>query len=124
MGCAKKCFFKIILTTAISAMPTPEICFWPGQFRLTILPKEHHGESLCLWIGRATFQLRGGHSITGLSPPQRNLRRQRVGVRRCYVVQLGRYWETKDTRKKIKLFLIIYRDFVKIFYQTLREGAI
>jgi len=27
-------------------MPTPEICFLPGQFRLTILPKEQHGESL------------------------------------------------------------------------------
>jgi len=38
--------FFIILTTAISGMPKPEICFFPGQFRRTILPKEHHGESL------------------------------------------------------------------------------
>jgi len=45
MSCAKKCFF-IILATAISGMPTPEICFLPGRFRLTILPKYHHGESL------------------------------------------------------------------------------
>jgi len=30
----------------ISGMPTPEICFLPGQFRLTILRKEHHSESL------------------------------------------------------------------------------
>jgi len=30
----------------MSGMPTPEICFLPGQFSLTILPKEHHGESL------------------------------------------------------------------------------
>jgi len=30
----------------MSGMPTPEICFLPGQFRLAILPKEHHGESL------------------------------------------------------------------------------
>ena len=45
MTCGKKCFF-IILATAISGMPTPEICFLPGQFRLTILPKDHHGESL------------------------------------------------------------------------------
>jgi len=52
---------------------------------------------------------------TRLSPPQRNLRRQCLGVRRCYDVQLGRYWETKDTRKGIKLALIIYRDFMQNF---------
>jgi len=45
MRCAKN-FKKIILTTAISGMPTFEICFLPGQFRRTILPKEHHGKSL------------------------------------------------------------------------------
>jgi len=38
--------FFIILVTAISSMPMPEICFLPGQFRLMNLPKEHHGESL------------------------------------------------------------------------------
>jgi len=62
----------------------------------------------CLWIGHTTFPLRGGHSSTGLSPPQRNLRRQFLGVRWCYDVQLGRYWETKDARKRIKLALTIY----------------
>jgi len=45
MRCAKKCFFFIILATAISGMPAPEICFLLGQFRLTILAKERHGES-------------------------------------------------------------------------------
>ena len=35
------------------------------------------------------------------------LRRQFLGVRWCYDVQLGRYWETKDTRKRIKLALTI-----------------
>ena len=30
----------------MSGMPTPETCFLPGQFRLTILPKEEHTESL------------------------------------------------------------------------------
>jgi len=39
-------FFEIIFATAISDMPAPEICFLPGQFRQSILPKEHHGESL------------------------------------------------------------------------------
>jgi len=47
--------------------------------------------------------LRGGHPNTELPPPQRNLRRQCRGVRRCYDVQLGRYWETKGTRKTFKL---------------------
>jgi len=37
--------FFLLLPTANSGMPAPEICFLPGQFRLTILPKEHHGES-------------------------------------------------------------------------------
>jgi len=35
--------------TAISGIPTPEICFLPGQFRLTILAKVHHGESLSVY---------------------------------------------------------------------------
>jgi len=39
-------FFFIILATAINGMPAPEIFFLPGQFRLTILPKEHHDEPL------------------------------------------------------------------------------
>ena len=32
-------FFFLILVTTISGMPTPEICFLPGQFRLTNLPR-------------------------------------------------------------------------------------
>jgi len=39
-------FFLIILATAFSGMPMPEICFFPGKFRRTILPKEHYGDSL------------------------------------------------------------------------------
>jgi len=38
--------FFIILATAINGMPTPEICFLSGQLKRTVLPKEHHGESL------------------------------------------------------------------------------
>jgi len=44
MRCAKKRFFRI-LATEISGMTMPEIYVLPGQFRLTILPKEHHGVS-------------------------------------------------------------------------------
>jgi len=36
----------MILVTAISGMPTPEICFLPGQLRRTILPKERNSDSL------------------------------------------------------------------------------
>ena len=42
----QKMLFCIILATVISGMPVPKICLLPGKFRLTILPKEHHGESL------------------------------------------------------------------------------
>ena len=37
--------FFIILATAISGMPTPEICFLPGQLKRTLLPKERYGDS-------------------------------------------------------------------------------
>jgi len=53
---------------AISGMPTPEICFLPGQFRLMILPKEHQGKSLSVCELDTTFQLRGGHSVKSLTP--------------------------------------------------------
>jgi len=39
-------FLFIVMATAISGMPMPEICFLPGQFRRKILPKEHHSDSL------------------------------------------------------------------------------
>jgi len=52
------------------------------------------------------------------APPQRNRRRQCLGVRRCYDVRLGRYWESKDTRKRIKLALIIYRDFMQTVFSN------
>ena len=60
-----------------------------------------------------------------LSPPQRNFRRQCLGVRGCYDVQLGRFWETKDTKKRVKLALIIYRDFMQKFLSEFeRRGNI
>ena len=33
-------FFFVILATAISGMPAPEMCILPGQFRLAVLPNE------------------------------------------------------------------------------------
>jgi len=73
------------------------------------------------YIEHPTFHLRGGHSTTEQSPPQRNLRRQCLGVRWWYDVPLGRYWGTNGRRKRIKLALIVYRDFMQsIFYQLLR----
>jgi len=44
MRCAK--IFLIILATAISGMPTPKICFSPGQLKRTILPKKRYSDSL------------------------------------------------------------------------------
>jgi len=45
MRCAKNNFL-IILATAISGMPTPEICFSQGQLRRTILSKKRYSDSL------------------------------------------------------------------------------
>jgi len=39
-------FFVKMLATTISGMPTPEICFLPGQLRWTLLPNEYYGDSL------------------------------------------------------------------------------
>ena len=51
------------------------------------------------------------------------LRRQFLGVRWCYDVQLGRYWETKDTSKRTKLAFTIHRDFrQKFFIRFWKEG--
>ena len=75
----------------------------------------------CRRIGHTTFQLFGERSTTELSPPQRNLRRQFLGVRWCYDVSLGHYWGTNDTRKRIKLALTIYRDFMQTFLSDFWE---
>jgi len=89
----------MILATAISGMPTPEICFSPGQLKRTILAWERYGDSVeCRWIGHTTFQLRGAIFHWTM---QQNLRHQCLGVRWCYDVQWGRYWGTNDTRQKI-----------------------
>ena len=114
MRCAKKYFF-IILVKAISGMLTPEICFLLGQLRLTIFPKEHHGESLSVCELDTKPYNWEEDTTTGLSPPQRNLRRQCLGVR-CHDVHLGHYWKTKDTRKRIKQALTIHRDFMQKFF--------
>jgi len=38
--------FLIILATAGSGMPTPDICFLPGPLRWTLLPKHRYSDSL------------------------------------------------------------------------------
>jgi len=59
--------FFVILATAISGMPMPEMFFLPGQSRWTHLPKHRYSDSIRSWIEHSTFQLRGGHSTTELS---------------------------------------------------------
>jgi len=50
--------FSIVLVTAINGMPTPEICFLPGQLRGTIFPKVRYGDyTQCRWMEHSTFQL-------------------------------------------------------------------
>jgi len=60
-----------ILLTAIGGRPKPELCFLPGRLRWTILPKERYGNALSGCESKhQTFQLRDGHFITELLPPQ------------------------------------------------------
>jgi len=121
MRCAKKCFSFIILATAIRGMPTPEICFLPGQFRLTIMPKERYSESLSFCeLDRQPSNCEADTLPLSYRHPSDRRQflgvrwcRQFLGVRWCSDVQLGRYWENKDTRKRIKLALTICRDFMK-----------
>jgi len=86
----------IILAAAISGMPTPEIRFLPGQLRWMLLHKKHYGDSK-----HPAFHLRGGHSSTVLTPPQRSLCRQCLGVTWCLDVPLGHYWRTNHKKKRI-----------------------
>jgi len=91
MRCAKKCFF-LTLATAITGMPTPEICFLPGQFRRTLLPKEHHRESLSVC---ELFTQPSNWKADNLTPDYR--RPSEIFVANAWVSgecyeQLGRYW--------------------------------
>jgi len=55
--------------------------------------------------------------------PHLNHRLQCLGVRWCYNVPLGRCWGTNDRRKRIKLALIIYCDFMQsLSHQISEEG--
>ena len=115
MICARKCFFYIILATVISGMPSPETCFSPGQFRLTILTKVHHGESLSvceLDTQPSNWEATLYHwAIAAAAKPSSPMPTCQEMLWRA----VGRYWETTDTRNTIKLALIIYRDFMQKF---------
>jgi len=73
--------YFFILATAISGIPTREMCFLPGKLRRTILPRERYGDSLS--VGELDTQPSNweADTATELSPPQGNLRRQCLGVR-------------------------------------------
>jgi len=102
MRCAKK-FFFIILATAISGMPRPEICVLPEQFRLMIFPKEHHGESLSVCeLDTQPSNWEADTLPLGYRRPSEIFAANAWVSGECYV-QLGRYWETNDTRKRIKI---------------------
>ena len=118
---AKKWFF-IILATAASGMP--EICFLPGQLRWTILPKERYGDSLS--AGESDTQPSSWEVDTvplSYRRPREIFVANAHGVRLCYDVQWWRYWATKDTRKRIKLALTIYRDFMQNLFIIFWEAG-
>ena len=106
---------------AISGMPAPEICFLPGQFRRTILPKEHHGESLGVYELSHNFPIEWWTLPLSYRRPSEMFVANAQVSGECYV-QLGRYWETNDTRKRI-LALTIYRDFMQIFLNQILRGG-
>ena len=113
-------FFFIISATAISGISTREICFLPGNFRRTILPRERYGDSLSVSESDTQPSNWEADTVTELSPPQRNLRRQCLGFTWCCDVPLGRCWGTNESRKRIKLALTICRDFMQsLFYNVI-----
>jgi len=69
----------------------------------------------CLWIGHTSFQLRGGHYHWAIAASSKSSS-PGLGVRWCYDVSLGRYWETNNKRKRIKLPLTIYHDFMQSLF--------
>ena len=117
-------FVFVILATAISGTPTPNIYFLSGQLRRTILPKERYDELLSVGESDTQLSIWEADITAELSPPQGNLRLQCRGLRWCYDVQLRSYWGTNNTTKRIKLALTIYRDYMQsLFYQIFREWA-
>jgi len=46
--------FFMVVATGLSGMPTPGICFIPGQLRWTLLPKERYGDSVS--VGESVTQ--------------------------------------------------------------------
>ena len=124
MRSVKKCF-STTLATAIAACHCLKLLLTGAVEANDLAQGALRPFTQCRCIWHTTFQLWGGHLTTELSSSQRNLRRECLGVRWCYDATVGRYWGTNDTRKRIKLALTIYRDFMQsLFYQILRAGAI
>jgi len=115
--------FFIILATAISGIPMSEIASYRGSWGERSCPRGAavlHSVSVN-WTHNHSIERR--NSTTWLSPPQRNLLRQCLGVRWCYNVPLRSYWGTNDRRWKVKLALTIYRDFMQnLFIRFWEEG--
>jgi len=115
-------FFITILATAISGMPAPEICFLPGQFRWTILPKEDHGEHSVsvYWTHNLPIERRTLYDWAIATPAKSSSPMLGIRIMLCAV---GALLRNQRYEKRIKLALTIYRDFMqKFFYQILRGG--
>jgi len=116
--CQEMLFFN--LATAISGMPTPEVCFLPGQLRWTLLPKERNSDSLS-GCGSPNLPIEADTLLLSYRRPRE------IFVANAQVsgnvVMCS--WGSNDRSKKIKLVLIIYRNFMQsLFYQIFRGGAI
>jgi len=72
-------------------MPTPENALYRAVEVNDLAQGALRRFTQCWWIGHTTFQLRGGHFTTELSPPQRNFHRHCLGVsRRGFTIRLKR----------------------------------
>ena len=112
-------------------LPTPFTVTSCGKARVkdSLIPCVRRGEKRALdppWkLGLRNKNFQKPEVSNHPSPPQRNVRRQCLGVRWCYDVPLGRCWGTTDRKKRIKLPLTICRGSMQgLFHQIFRGGAI
>ena len=114
--------FFIILATAITACQRLKYVSCRGSWSERSCPKFHSAS--VKWTHNLPI-VRRTLSHWAIAVPAQSSSSMPMGVRWCYDATVGRYWETNDTRKRIKLALAICRDFMQnFFYQILRGWSI
>jgi len=89
--------FSVTLATAISVIPMPEIASYRGSWGKRSCPRGATALHSVAVNWTHNLPTERQNATTELLPPQRNLLRQSLGVRRCYGVPMGSYWGTNDT---------------------------